>query len=167
MAPSPLLLRTSFKLCLRPSLKAELVGFHPLGVVIVDKGRIARLVANAPLFPGGPPMDAESNGPERRPSERPSGGVSVRGFQPGQSGNPGGRPKALREVMELARAKTEAAVETLAGIMTNGSAPPAARVSAATALLDRGWGRPVQGVHHSGAEAGGMLRLVWGDGSTD
>jgi hypothetical protein len=83
---------------------------------------------------------------------------------PGRSGNPGGRPKALREVMELARARTEAAVDTLAAVMADETAPPAARVSAATALLDRGWGRPVQGLHHSGAE-GGTLVLVWGDGS--
>lgn len=104
-------------------------------------------------------LGAENNGPERA-----GGGLSGRGFRPGQSGNPGGRPKALREVMDLARAKTEAAVETLAGIMADGSAPPAARVSAAIALLDRGWGRPVQGLHHSGAE-GGKLTLTWGDGS--
>ena len=100
-------------------------------------------------------MGVENKLPERR----------AVGFLPGQSGNPGGRPKALREVMELARAKTEAAVETLAGIMSDEKAPPAARVSAATALLDRGWGRPVQGLHHSGAE-GGKLVLTWGDGST-
>lgn len=110
-------------------------------------------------------MSAESNGPERRVAEGVSGGASGRGFLPGQSGNPGGRPKALREVMELARAKTEAAVEALAGIMSDEAAPAAARVSAATALLDRGWGRPVQGLHHSGAE-GGTLTLTWGDGST-
>ncbi|WP_390614219.1 DUF5681 domain-containing protein [Gluconacetobacter diazotrophicus] len=35
-------------------------------------------------------------------------------FKKGQSGNPGGKPKALREVIELAREHTELAVSRLA-----------------------------------------------------
>jgi len=65
-------------------------------------------------------------------------------FQPGQSGNPGGRPKALKDIEEAARAHTEDAIATLAAICKNPSAPDAARVAAANALLDRGWGRPKQ-----------------------
>lgn len=34
----------------------------------------------------------------------------------------------------------------LAGIMQQEDAPPAARVSAASAILDRGWGKPAQAV---------------------
>jgi hypothetical protein len=49
-------------------------------------------------------------------------------------------------VRELARSCTEAAVETLLEIMTNPKAPAAARVAAAVAVLDRGWGRPPQAV---------------------
>jgi len=67
-------------------------------------------------------------------------------FKKGQSGNPGGRPKALVEVQEAARAHTLTAVETLAVICADGTAPPAARVAAANAILDRGWGRPTQSV---------------------
>ena len=40
-------------------------------------------------------------------------------FKKGQSGNPGGRPKVVAEVKELARAHTGEAVETLVSIMTN------------------------------------------------
>jgi hypothetical protein len=40
-------------------------------------------------------------------------------FQKGQSGNPGGRPKVVAEVRELAREHTSKAVETLVSIMTN------------------------------------------------
>ena len=45
---------------------------------------------------------------------------------------------------ELARQHTAAAVETLVSIMTDPKSAPAARVSAANALLDRGHGKPPQ-----------------------
>ena len=38
-------------------------------------------------------------------------------FKPGESGNPGGRPKVVAEVRELARQHTAAAIQTLASIM--------------------------------------------------
>lgn len=76
-------------------------------------------------------------------------------FQPGKSGNPGGRSKTtitidrdgeLVEVTitELARGHTEDAMAALREIAVDKMVPPAARVSAATALLDRGWGKPAQ-----------------------
>jgi hypothetical protein len=65
-------------------------------------------------------------------------------FKKGQSGNPGGRPKAIVEVKELARQHTPQAIETLAKIMMNDEAMAAARVAAATVLLDRGWGKAAQ-----------------------
>jgi len=65
-------------------------------------------------------------------------------FKPGVSGNPLGRPKSDATIKELARSQTEAALNTLAEIMQNPKAPPSARVHAASALLDRGWGKPSQ-----------------------
>ena len=44
---------------------------------------------------------------------------------------------------ELARVHTEAAIAALTKVMT-GDGSEAARISAATAILDRGWGRPRQ-----------------------
>lgn len=52
--------------------------------------------------------------------------------------------KAPIEIRSLARGHTETAIKTLAGIMKQPKAPPAARVAAASALLDRGWGKPTQ-----------------------
>ena len=81
-------------------------------------------------------------------------------FKKGQSGNPGGRPKKLlpdgRSLTDLCRIHTETAVATLGEIMLDDEAPHAARVSAATAILDRGWGRPKQEIE-AGDNMVGML----------
>lgn len=50
----------------------------------------------------------------------------------------------LTQIKSLARAYTEKAVEVLGGIMSQPNSPESARVAAATALLDRGWGKPTQ-----------------------
>jgi hypothetical protein len=78
-----------------------------------------------------------------------SGGTAARmpegrRFQPGHSGNPRGRPKRDLELAELARVYTADAIETLVSLMLDSGAPPSTRVAAATAILDRGWGRPPQ-----------------------
>ena len=52
--------------------------------------------------------------------------------------------KATAEIRSLARVHTESALKVLAGVMNQSEAPAAARVSAAQALLDRGWGKPSQ-----------------------
>ena len=52
--------------------------------------------------------------------------------------------KAPAQIRSLARAHTETALKVLAGIMNQEDCPAAARVSAATAILDRGWGKPTQ-----------------------
>lgn len=54
--------------------------------------------------------------------------------------------KAPTDIRSLARNHTARAIETLQGIMDQPKAPPAARVAAACALLDRGWGKPNQTV---------------------
>lgn len=70
-------------------------------------------------------------------------------FTSGESGNPGGRPSGLGEIREIARQHTETAINTLVTIMNDSDATPSSRVGAATALLDRGWGRPAQTIEAS------------------
>ena len=76
-------------------------------------------------------------------------------FKPGVSGNPGGRPKRPQtiaakwiaaDVKALARECAPAAISTLKAIMLNEKAPPSARISAATTVLERGYGKPGQSV---------------------
>ena len=72
----------------------------------------------------------------------------------------GTRNKATADVKAVAATYTTAAVETLAEIMQDSNAPPAARVSAANALLDRAWGKPRQELEHAGNTAEPLQILI-------
>jgi hypothetical protein len=86
-------------------------------------------------------------------------------FRPGVSGNPGGKPRELRDIQAAARAQSQEAIKALVDIARYGRSE-AARVSAATALLDRAFGKPAQTVHKtnqdisrlSDAEIAALLR---------
>jgi hypothetical protein len=58
----------------------------------------------------------------------------------------------------LARAHTEMGIKVLAGIASAENAPPAARVAAVNALLDRGWGKAIQ--PHTGEESGDIRVVI-------
>lgn len=83
--------------------------------------------------------------------KRPNSGS----FKPGQSGNPGGRPKGNDEVKALAREHTSAAIARLAFWMASDNAK--ASVSACVSLLDRAWGKAPQAVT---GEDGGPIRIA-------
>lgn len=72
-------------------------------------------------------------------------------FKPGQSGNPGGRPKEAAEVKALAREYGPEAIEKLVALMR--ADDPRVSKAAADSLLDRGYGKPAQSLEHSGAVA--------------
>jgi hypothetical protein len=58
------------------------------------------------------------------------------------------RARTLTEIRSLARSHTRTAINVLVGIMRSDDATPAARVSAANAILDRGWGKSAQPLDH-------------------
>lgn len=67
------------------------------------------------------------------------------------------KARTLTEIRSIARSHTRTAVNVLVGIMRSDDATPAARVSAANAILDRGWGKAAQPVE-SGED--GVLELI-------
>lgn len=66
--------------------------------------------------------------------------------------------KAPTDIRSLARSHTQRALQVLQGVMDQPEAPPAARVAAANALLDRGWGKPAQA--HAGPEGEGPVAVT-------
>lgn len=83
-------------------------------------------------------------------------------FQPGQSGNPGGRPKEAAEVKALARSHSKAAIEKLVALM--GSADERTAIAACNSILDRGLGKPAQVVigdaQEDAIQVEGRIKLV-------
>jgi hypothetical protein len=65
--------------------------------------------------------------------------------------------RAPTDIRSLARSHTEACLQSLAGIATNGESD-SARVAACIALLDRGWGKCAQ--PHTGADGEGDIRIT-------
>src|SRR5216683_2439997 len=64
--------------------------------------------------------------------------------------------KTLNEIRSLARGHTRTAINVLVGVMRSKDATHAARVSAANAILDRGWGKAAQALENGE----GALELI-------
>jgi hypothetical protein len=65
-------------------------------------------------------------------------------WQPGQSGNPGGRPRKLRDVTELALEASPKAIQRLIKLVD--SKDERVALAAAQAVLDRAIGKPSQAI---------------------
>jgi hypothetical protein len=65
--------------------------------------------------------------------------------------------KSLTEIRSLARSRTSSALNVLIAVMRNAKSPPAARIAAANAILDRGWGKAPQAIHNGDD---GALELI-------
>jgi len=89
------------------------------------------------------------------------------GARPGAGRKTGEISQAKRDMAEMAKEHAEAALKTLANIQGDKGAPAAARVSAATAILDRAFGKPVQGVTHSGPGGGPIEHSIAAKDMTD
>lgn len=79
------------------------------------------------------------------------------GKRPGAGRKPGAKDRAaageVASLSALARKHTPEALRTLVNVATKGMSE-AAQVTAATAILDRGYGRPMQSMEHSGPNGG-------------
>lgn len=79
-------------------------------------------------------------------------------FQPGQSGNPAGRPKQDPRLKEMAQARTADAFAVLEACLQDEDAK--VRLKAAEVILDRGHGKAPQAIVGSDDEA--PIRMVFG-----
>lgn len=79
----------------------------------------------------------------------------------GQSGNPSGARPHWAAVKDLARQYTVEAIQALYNVMTN-SKNDRAKVAAADAILDRGWGKPAQVIEGEGERLIVTVRTVGG-----
>ena len=68
--------------------------------------------------------------------------------------------KALTEIRSLARSHTRTALNVLVAVMRNTKATPPARVAAANAILDRGWGKPTQALANDDASALELIHRI-------
>ncbi len=79
-------------------------------------------------------------------------------FEPGSSGNAGGRPKEDPALRQLARERSQEALAVLISVMNNKKAAPSARITAASSVLDRGYGRPGNSVELTGKGSAPLLK---------
>jgi predicted ArsR family transcriptional regulator len=87
------------------------------------------------------------------------------GRRPG-AGRPKGKvSEAKRSIAQAAREHAEVALKVLVDVARDVAAPPSARVSAANAILDRGYGKPVAQVEMSINPLEELIREITSRGS--
>ena len=81
-------------------------------------------------------------------------------FLPGQSGNPGGRPKGRGQASRLAREHTPSAIFALVRLSCDLQASHKLQFDAARELLHQGFGSPAASAEESGLTGGGVGRFA-------
>lgn len=80
-------------------------------------------------------------------------------FQPGQSGNPGGRPKGEAKIREAARQHSDHALQVLVDALSDEDRR--IQIKAAELLLDRGWGKAPQAIAGPDGDGPAELLVRW------
>lgn len=83
---------------------------------------------------------------QRKAAARARRIANLKPIKPGQALNPRGRPKKDLDLAALAQQHAQKAIETLAKCLIDSEATWPAKVSAASELLDRGFGRAPQSI---------------------
>lgn len=95
----------------------------------------------------------QKNRPSKRGGRRPGAG------RPSGVGNRA-TPEDKRTLTELAKVYAPEALAVLIDVARDKGAPPSSRVAAASALLDRSHGRPVQALEHGGKDGGPIVHAT-------
>jgi hypothetical protein len=96
------------------------------------------------------------------PPQRDTNGRWLRGSR---SPNAGGLSREKRELIDLARERSPAALDKIFAIMNDETVPPAVQLAAAGMIIDRGYGRAKAevSVENQGATLEQMLMAIWKD----
>ena len=94
-------------------------------------------------------MDVESN-------ENATGGITGKGFKPGQSGNPGGKVKMPKELIAKCRDMTDEVLEFWIATMRDSDAKGSDRLKASENLIERGFGKTAQVVEFNGEDGNAL-----------
>jgi hypothetical protein len=95
------------------------------------------------------------------PPQRDTNGRWLRGSR---SPNAGGVSQEKRELIDLARERSPAALDKIFAIMNDEMVPPAVQLAAAGMILDRGYGKPRQQsveVEQQGRSLESLLCEIW------
>ena len=68
--------------------------------------------------------------------------------------------RTITEIRSLARSHTRTALNVLVGVMRNTKAPAPARIAAANAILDRGWGKATQAIENGDGSALELIHRI-------
>lgn len=80
-------------------------------------------------------------------------------FKKGQSGNPGGRPKAVADLVALARSHAPDAFQRVVSLVNDPD--PRVSLAAAQEVLSRAYGKPAQAMTGEGGEGPAELVVRW------